>query len=112
MRARKRERREGQKTERYRKQTKTTPEERRKETLFVTSLFVTSLFVTSLFVTSLFVTSSSVAGFEPAHGTQHSNCCEPTETLCFSARPSKTSLRTAAQISPGEGNLRFQHGLG
>ena len=97
MRARKRERREGQKTERYRKQTKTTPEERRKETLFVTSLFVTS---------------SSVAGFEPAHGTQHSNCCEPTETLCFSARPSKTSLRTAAQISPGEGNLRFQHGLG
>ena len=68
MRARKRERREGQKTERYRKQTKTTPEERRKETLFVTSLFVTSLFVTSLFVTSLFVTSSSVAGFEPAHG--------------------------------------------
>jgi hypothetical protein len=107
MRARKRERREGQKTERYRKQTKTTPEERRKETLFVTSLFVTSLFVTSLFVTS-----SSVAGFEPAHGTQHSNCCEPTETLCFSARPSKTSLRTAAQISPGEGNLRFQHGLG
>ena len=102
MRARKRERREGQKTERYRKQTKTTPEERRKETLFVTSLFVTSLFVTS----------SSVAGFEPAHGTQHSNCCEPTETLCFSARPSKTSLRTAAQISPGEGNLRFQHGLG
>jgi hypothetical protein len=112
MRARKRERREGQKTERYRKQTKTTPEERRKETLFVTSLFVTSLFVTSLFVTSLFVTSSSVAGFEPAHGTQHSNCCEPTETLCFSARPSKTSLRTAAQISPGEGNLRFAHGLG
>ena len=37
-------------------------------------------------VSTLFVTSTSVARSEPAHGTQHSNCCEPTETLCFSAQ--------------------------